>query len=228
MRLKAPLILLLCAALTACGAGTPAPTGTSPGTNPGGAAYNPNANPRPSGDSRVPYRGDWVWAVSFSSGESFVGAMSISRRAPADANFVNVGVGVSEWCVSSDCRFSGDVGMIGTMVFDDGSYHLTAAHYDASSEQVRFMGLDHDGRVGNEVEGRPTLSGPGVWQFTSGGTAQVGFAMVQVDADPAVKLQGTSKPTPALPRVGEVLRVQGKVTGHLEVRALEVLRERLR
>lgn len=207
--MKKPLFLLvsLTALLAACsspsvpggGAGG-APSPTPPSQPSAGYPYNPNASATQSKDSRVPYYGEWVWAIAFSSGDPFVGKMSISKKVDESATLKNFGGGASAWCTSgtvAGCTYDGDVGLVGSIVDTDGSVDLVGSHYDASTKTVKWLGIDSDGRVDLTSSGKPALSGVGRWYFYNGTSTTVAFALVQASTTPPVKLASPGTPSEA-------------------------------
>jgi hypothetical protein len=231
--MKKLLLLSVPIILSACGGGSPAPTTTAPGsaTIGGGTAlsypYNPSMNGSEYSDARVPYYGEWSWAVTFSTGDTFVGRMSISKRISPVTTFTNAGGGAGVWCVNGDnCAYGNDLGVVGTAT--SGRSYLFGSLFDNSSyQQVKFVGLDSDGVVGTEVQGLPTLSGTGQWQYYSGGSANIGFAMVQTSTNPPVKLASVT------PSGGNVIKsinaansgLKTQAVADLQKRALDVLKK---
>ncbi|WP_293914031.1 hypothetical protein [Deinococcus sp.] len=211
--------------LTACSSTSTPPTGSGNNQPPVlNYPYNPNFNAVESSDTRVPYYGEWVWAATLSSGTTYTGKMSISRRAPADAEFKNTGAGAAVWCVTTPCIYNKDIGLIGS--FSSGNVaKLSVGFYDGDFNQLKFVALDADGIVGTEFEGKPTLSGAGAWYFYNGSTATMGFAMAQVSTVPPIKLQGPATVPQA--RLGQIttaaLAAQSEQQA-LQARALAVLK----
>lgn len=230
---------LVCVLLCACGAPTapplpsptlPAPSGPAPtdpdsgGNTPAASyPYNPDASAVQSGDARVPYYGEWVWVVTFSNQSTFNGKMGVSVRERESASFKNGGVGVSQRCLAGldACQYADNRGSINTYLASGGGAYLSADYYDTTADELKWVGLDADGRVGSEVSGKPTITGTGRWYFTSGGSASVGFALVQVGTEPAVKLGGALAPPPVAagrPAAGTGLNTQA--AGALQARAI--------
>ncbi len=232
-------LLLLCIpmVLSACGGGsTPAPAPSTGGTTGGGTTgggttlsypYNPDVSPVERTDQRVPYYGEWVWAVSFDNGTSFIGRMSIAKKVSPLSGFNNASAGAGVWCPNGDtCAYGSDIGLMGT-VTSSGSSYLFGGLYDNSAfQQIKFVGLDLDGRVGTEVNGAPTLSGIGAWQFYSGDNATVGFAMAQVSTNPPIKAATVNPSNLVIEKVGTIQTRFGKLSNaDLQQRAIAVLKQ---
>ncbi len=226
LSLTVPLIL------SACG-GNSGPV-VEPNPNPGGGTpapsypYNPQANGTESADTRIPYRGEWRWAVALSDTETYVGRISISERMPSvtAAGFTNVGGGPGAVCPNRDlCSYTGEFGLIGTHSDASGSALVVALSDSAAAQNLRFLGQDDDGVVGTEVTGQPSLVGGGVWQTASGQLADMGFAVVQANADAPVTASAVGPSSALMNRLPtrQVLRTQS--VSALEQRAVEVLKK---
>jgi len=231
-------LLLLCIPiiLSACGGGssTPAPgtatTGGSNGGSTGGGTtvnypYNPSVNGNEVPDARVPYYGEWVWAVSFSSGTNYVGKMSISKRVSPLNIFTNTGGGAAVWCTNGDdCAYGGDLGLIGSAKSGGNTYLFGGLYDNSSYQQTKFVGIDSDGVVGTEVNGKPTISGVGQWYFYSGSTSSIGFAMVQSSTNPPIKSANVPISSNLTSKLSSPAALSALNTADLQKRALEVLK----
>ena len=230
---KAPFIFVaLSLILAACGSTTPAPTtgGGSGGTKPSPSPtppsqpapsptppsssypYNPDANAVQSKDSRVPYYGEWAWAVVFSTGDTFVGEMSIAVKTDEATSLKNMGGGLSKWCTSgtlTGCNFGNDIGLIGTYV-NSGKAYLSASHFDSAADTVKWVGFDTNGKVEATSSGKPSISGQGEWFFYDGSDAAVAFAVVQASTTPSVKPKAASLPSAA--KLSALTRAKGPIS----------------
>jgi hypothetical protein len=208
--------------LTACGSSSTPSTNTGSGNGSSNQPpvlsypYNPNLDITERSDARVPYYGEWVWAVAFSNGDVFTGKMSISKRAPSTDGLTNAGGGVAVWCVTASCNYGSDIGVVGSVNTSSGSA-LSIGLYDSYYDQTKFVALDSDGIVGVEVNGKPTLKGPGRWFYYSGSDTAIGFAMSQVNTVPPVKLDGSVNAPLAL----STARSMPKITVQSEQQLLE-------
>ncbi|WP_295817177.1 hypothetical protein [uncultured Deinococcus sp.] len=182
---------LICTALvlSACGSASPAPT--PPGGTPGStqsSPYNPNRNPTEDTDSRVPYYGEWAWAITFPDGSSAVGRLSISKRITPKAGYANAGAGAAVYCPDGDdCPYESDTGLIGTTSNNGHGELIVELDDPASTGFLRFTGVDLDGVVGTEGQGRPTLTGNGYWNYGGGRGDYVGFTLSQLSTTPPVR-----------------------------------------
>lgn len=223
LSLTVPLILSACG--TTQTISDPPPTG---GTTPQSYPFNPQANGTESTDARIPYRGEWRWAVALSDTEVYIGRISITERLPAGtaAGFTNVGGGPGVVCSNPNlCSYTGEFGLIGTHSDASGAALVVALSDSAAAQNLRFLGLDDDGVVGTEVTGQPSLMGTGVWQTASGQLADMGFAVVQDSADAPVTASAVGPSSALMNRLParQVLRTQS--VSALEQRAVEVLKK---
>jgi hypothetical protein len=59
---------------------------------------------------------------------------------------------------------------------------------DAVTGATTMIAFDEDDRLGNEVDGAPTLQGGGAWIYEDGGSDDLSFAMVKIDSEPQTAL----------------------------------------
>ncbi|BDP43128.1 hypothetical protein DAETH_30970 [Deinococcus aetherius] len=196
--MKYPAIVgVLLLGLVSCGGGgsTP-PDGTSGGENPGGGTsggssypYNPGPSAVESSDSRVPYYGDWVWAVRLLDGSYRLGALSVTQRGMPTARAKNGGVGEGFVCADANCTtvYDGSYGVISTFLVD-GQPKLSAIFGNATRTANRLGILDSDDKVAANAQGHAVIAGSGTWVQEPGTEGQpVKVAFVQVDATPDMK-----------------------------------------
>ncbi len=190
--MKKLLPICIALVLSACGGASQPPTSPSGSTGgtPGGAPgypYNPGRNPTEDTDPRIPYYGEWAWAVTFPGGTVAKGRMSISRRITPGAGYANASEGMAVWCPDGDvCPYEGDTALIGT-TSNNGQGELIVEMDDPAQDNlIRFVGVDLDGVVDTDSSGRPTLTGNGTWNLDSG-SVYVAFTLTQTSTKPMVK-----------------------------------------
>jgi len=156
--------------------------------------YNPDANPATSSDARVPYYGDWVWAVGFNDGTVYGGKLSLSAKGNADTGLLNASFGAGVTCSGSlsTCVNTGvGQGVMGSVVLDNGTSQLASAFRVGSGvNQTGFLALDDDGKITVDPElKQPLFEGSGFWFFSSSSSnrASVVVLIAQQDADPEIK-----------------------------------------
>ncbi len=219
MKTRSLILVSLGALLAACGS-------TSPGTHtptPPASPFNPNASTVQSSDPRVPYSGDWVWAVVFPDDSSYTGVISITQKGNSTANFVNPGIGAAAVCNDATCPVVDDLAVVGSLVSTvDGTASLTVAQATQAGS-VRWFGLDDDGVVGTEFEGKPTLTGGALWDPSSDHAVEAAFAMAQVSTNSSA---GASR-LPSGARLAALARLKAPISAqrlnHMRARALAVV-----
>lgn len=188
--------------LVACG-GTSTPgnsgsgsTGGSTGGNTGGSTgggstgsatypYNPDASATEATDTRIPYRGDWIWAAKLSDGSYKLGVLVVSTRGKEQTYAKNGGTGLNAPCTDETCTNidvgSYSFGLLYTQLSDSGQPQpkLAALLGDpASTTTSRVSMVDSDGKVATNAEGHAVVSGRG-----TAGMQAAGVAFVQINSD---------------------------------------------
>lgn len=167
------------------GSGGSGGTGGSGGST-GGTSYpyNPDASSTEASDTRIPYRGDWVWAAKLSDGSYKLGVLVISGRGEATQSAKNGGTGQNAPCADANCTSINTAdysyGLIYTQVPTAGAPQLTVLLGDpASTTNSRLAMVDTDGKVTTNAEGNAVVSGAGKWA----GTQDARVALVQINSD---------------------------------------------
>lgn len=129
------------------------------------------------------YRGEWLWVALFNDGSGYEGFLSISQALPNTTDSRGIEGGVWRWCTVSvqRCPTPSGTGLLGELRVS-GRWLLSGGFSD--DRQIKAVFLDSDNRIGNEVQGRPTVLGDGRWYFYSGLEEDFEFAMAKISDTP--------------------------------------------
>ena len=146
--------------------------------------------PEPTPD--IPFYGEWAWAARSESGKTFEGYLSVSERSPepdpefADT-FVEGGAGAWTHCTKGidACGAPTGLGYIDIVNLGQ-SNEIDIIFVDGKTGEPTMIVYDDDGKLGNEVDGAPTLRGDGAWKYENGSTDGLSFAMVKIAGQPKI------------------------------------------
>lgn len=148
--------------------------------------------PEPTPD--VPFYGEWAWAGRSVNGKTFKGYLSISKRSPKpdnpefSKNFVEGGKGAWTHCAKGldACGSPTGLGFIDVVNFGQGD-GIDVIFVNKAGETT-MVAFDDDDKLGNEVDGAPTLRGSGAWFYENGSSDDLSFAMVKTSGKPEIAI----------------------------------------
>jgi len=156
------------------------------------ATPGPGEEPEPAPD--VPFYGEWAWAARAPDGKTFEGFLSISQRSPEPdpefaESFVEGGMGVWTHCADGvdACGAPTGLGYIDVVDFGQGE-QFDIVFVNEATGSTTMVAFDDDDRLGNEVDGAPTLQGGGAWIYEDGSSDDLSFAMVKTGSEPEIAM----------------------------------------
>lgn len=148
--------------------------------------------PEPTPD--VPFYGEWAWAARSENGKTFEGYLSISKRSPVPdpefaETFVEGGMGTWTHCTKGvdACGAPTGLGYIDIVNFGQGD-QIDIVFVDGKTGNTTMVAFDDDDKLGNEVDGAPTLRGGGAWFYANGSGDDLSFAMVKTAGKPKIAM----------------------------------------
>jgi len=150
-------------------------------------------DPGPTPDA--PFYGEWAWAALSESGRTLEGYLSVSRRTPKPdrpefaENFVKGGTGAWTHCTKGldACGAPTGLGYINIVNFGQGD-QIEIFFVDSQTGYTTMFAFDEDDKLGNEVDGAPTLEGGGMWFYEDGSGEDLSFVMVKTSGKPKIAM----------------------------------------
>ena len=148
--------------------------------------------PEPTPD--VPFYGEWAWAARSANGKTFKGYLSISKKSPKPdpkfpGDFIEGGTGAWTYCSKGldACGAPTGLGFIDVINYGQGN-EIDIAFVDKKTGETTLVAFDDDGKLGEEVDGAPTLKGGGAWFYANGSSDDLSFAMVKTSGNPKIAM----------------------------------------